>query len=86
MFSLNIVFACLDAENLDAANSGAAIHARSYDTAVFWLAKYFDFSERCSQIRRVGCELEFKLLLAADTNHGSVFPNYNRPGERPYDP
>jgi len=33
----------------------------------------------------VGCELEFKLLLAVDTNHGSVFPDYNRLGERPYD-
>ena len=32
----------------------------------------------------VGCELEFKPLLAADTNHGSAFPNDNRPGERSY--
>ncbi len=56
MFSLNIFFACFDAENLDAANSGAVIPARSYDTAVFLLAKYFEFSERCTQIKRhTGC-------------------------------
>jgi len=29
----------------------------------------------------VGCELVFKLLPGADTNHGSVFPNDNLPGE-----
>ncbi len=52
MFSLNIFFACFDAENLDAAKSGAAIHSRRYDTAVFSLAKYFEFSERCTQIKR----------------------------------
>ena len=52
MFSLNIFFACLDAENLDAANSGAVMHARSYDTAVFSLAKYFESSARRSQIKR----------------------------------
>jgi len=38
------------------------------------------------QERAVGCELVFKLLLGAGTNHGSVFPNDNRPGERPFDP
>ena len=32
--------------------------------------------------RAVGCELEFKLPLTADTNHLSAFPNDNRPGER----
>ena len=30
----------------------------------------------------VVCELEFKRLLAADTNHGSAFSNDNRPSER----
>ncbi len=56
MFSLNIFFACFDAENLNAVNNGADIHSRRYDTAVFSLAKYFEFSERCSQIHRhTGC-------------------------------
>jgi len=32
----------------------------------------------------VGCELEFKPLLAADTNHGSAFPNDTRPDERSF--
>ena len=32
--------------------------------------------------QRVGCELEFKLLLVADTDHSSAFPNDNRPAER----
>ena len=36
--------------------------------------------------RRVGCELAFKQLLAADTNRGSALANDNRPGERPHDP
>jgi hypothetical protein len=34
----------------------------------------------------VGCELVIKLLLGADTNHNSVFPNDNRPGGRSFDP
>jgi hypothetical protein len=34
----------------------------------------------------VGCELVFKPRLGADTNHGSAFPNDNRPGERSFDP
>ncbi len=31
---------------------------------------------------RVGCELVIKLLLEADTNHGSVSSNDNHPGAR----
>ena len=34
----------------------------------------------------VGCELVFKPLLGADTNHGSAFPNDNRPSERSFAP
>ena len=34
----------------------------------------------------VGCELVIKLLLGADTNHGSVFSNDNRPDARSFDP
>ncbi len=34
----------------------------------------------------VGCEIEFKPLLAADTNRGSALANDNRPGEQPHDP
>jgi hypothetical protein len=32
----------------------------------------------------VGCKLEFKPLLATDTNLGSAFPNDIRPDERSY--
>ena len=37
-------------------------------------------------VERVGCELKFKPLPAADTNRGSALPSNNRLGERYYDP
>ena len=37
----------------------------------------------CARIA-VRCELVFRELLEADTNHGSVCPNDNRPGKRSF--
>jgi hypothetical protein len=44
-----------------------------------------ELSPRFSAILGVGCEIEFKLLPGADTNHDNTSPSDIRPGERPCD-